>query len=67
MDDAAPMFGYPVAGWHRMFAWWPVDTYDQGFKWLRTVERRRIHKHASLEGGSSRWWQYRSLRKEIQK
>jgi hypothetical protein len=37
IDDANPMFGYPVADWHRIFAWLPVDTYDQGWKWLRTL------------------------------
>lgn len=62
-DEAKPMFGYPVADWHDKFAWWPVDTYDQGWKWLRVVERRRIHKHASLDGGYCRWWQYRAKRK----
>lgn len=61
-DDAKPMFGYPVAPWHRKFAWLPVDTFDQGFKWLCVVERRRIHKHDYLDGGASQWWQYRAKR-----
>lgn len=59
-DDAKPAFGYPVADWHRIFAWLPVDTYDQGWKWLRRVERRRIQKHSYLDGGDCRWWQYRA-------
>lgn len=62
-DDAQPMFGNPVAPWHRKFAWWPVDTFDQGWKWLRFIERRRIQKHWHLDGGDSQWWQYRALRK----
>lgn len=61
-DDAKPMFGYPVADWYRLFAWLPVDTYDQGWKWLRVVERRRIQKHAYLSDGAQRWWQYRAKR-----
>lgn len=60
-DDApTPMFGYPVADWHRKFAWLPVDTYDHGWKWLCFVERRRIQKHWYLDGGPLEWWQYRS-------
>lgn len=55
-----PMFGFPVADWHRKFAWWPVDTYDQGWKWLCHVERRRIQKHDYLDGGVDHWWQYRA-------
>lgn len=59
-DDAQPSCGIPVAPWHRVFAWWPIDTYDQGWKWLRFVERRRIQKHWYLDGGAARWWQYRA-------
>lgn len=62
-DDALPTFGYPVAPWHRKFAWRPVDTYDQGWKWLCVIERRRIHKNNHLDGGDYRWWQYRAKRK----
>lgn len=64
IDDAQPMFGYPVAPWHRCFAWLPVDTFDQGWKWLRFIERRRIHKYEYLDGGAGRWWQYRALKKD---
>lgn len=66
MARGVPAFGFPVAGWHRYFAWRPVDTYDQGWKWLRFVYRRRIQKHDDLSGGADRWWQYaaQSVEKE---
>lgn len=60
-DSALPMFGYPVAAWHRWFAWRPIDTFDQGWKWLCFVERRRIQKHSHLDGGPCQWWQYRTF------
>lgn len=59
-DEARPMFGDPIADWHHWFAWRPVDTYDQGWKWLRFIFRRRIQKHWYLDGGDCRWWQYRA-------
>lgn len=59
-DGATPMFGYPVAPWHRKFAFVPVDTFDEGWKWLCFVERRRIQKHWYLGGGDLQWWQYRA-------
>jgi hypothetical protein len=65
IDDARPMFGFPVAPWHRKFAWLPVDTYDQGWKWLCRIERRRVQKNSGLEGGPGRWWQYRAKREEL--
>lgn len=55
-----PEFGFAVADWHRKFAWYPVNTDDQGWKWLCYVERRRIQKHNHLDGPDMRWWQYRS-------
>lgn len=60
VDEAQPMFGSPVADWHRWFAWLPVDTYDHGWKWLRFIYRRRIQKHWYLDGPDCRWWQYRA-------
>lgn len=59
-DSATPAIGFPVAPWHPKFAWFPIDTYDQGWKWLCYVERRRIHTHDYLDGPFLRWWQYRS-------
>ena len=60
-DDARPTFGFPIGPWHRRFAWWPIDTFDCGWMWLRFVYRRRIQKHDYLNGGADRWWQYRRL------
>jgi hypothetical protein len=59
MSDFCPMFGFPAGPWHRWFAWFPVETFDGGWKWLTFIERRRIHKKASLDGPPHRWWQYR--------
>ncbi len=54
----APTFGDPCTGWLPKFAWLPTWTLE-GWKWLRWVERRRIHKHQYLNGGADFWWQYR--------
>ena len=58
--EGSPLFGSPIGPWHRYFAWYPVDTFDRGWKWLRAVERRRIQRHVYLDGGADRWWQYRA-------
>lgn len=55
-----PMMGFPLGPWRKRFAWLPVDTYDEGVKWLCYVERRRIQKHHHLDGPNLRWWQYRA-------
>lgn len=57
-DPYLPMFGTPLAPWHRYFAWRPVDTDDRGIRWLCVVWRRRIVKKAHLIGGPDFWWQY---------
>lgn len=57
-DRYTPMFGRPIAGWHRWFAWRPVWSVDRGYVWLRVLNRRRIHKHQYLDGGADFWFQY---------
>lgn len=57
-DDYMPVFGRPVGGWYRWFAWYPVETVDRGRQWFRVVNRRRIHKHFYLNGGSDWWFQH---------
>ena len=57
-DYLHPMFGSPVAPWHRWFAWRPVDTADRGYVWLRVIWRRRIQKKLHLDGPIDLWWQY---------
>ena len=57
-DPYAPMFGRPVATWHRHFAWRPVNTLDRGWRWLWFVKRRRVQKLIHLEGPIDFWWQY---------
>lgn len=57
-DVYVPMFGRPVTPWVKKFIWWPIDTVDQGYVWLRFVKRRRIQKHTHLDGGTDQWWQY---------
>lgn len=52
-----PMFGTPVSGWTRAWAWKPVHTLDHGYIWLRPYWRRRIHKKQHLPGGADFWWQ----------
>ncbi|AXQ64473.1 hypothetical protein L3Y19_gp114 [Gordonia phage Neville] len=50
------------APWHVWFAWHPVDTHDQGWKWLRRVNRRRIFYSGFF--GTDCEWRYRM---ELQK
>jgi hypothetical protein len=57
-DTLHPMFGEPITGWYRWFAWHPVETADRGWRWLLPVWRRRIEKHAHLDGGGDRWFQH---------
>lgn len=58
-DRYTPRFGFPIASWHRWFAWRPVNTLDRGWRWMRFVERRRIHMHGYLDDyGPDMWWQY---------
>ena len=57
-DPYRPSFGEPINDWHRWFAWRPVDTVDRGWRWLRSVNCRRIQKHNYLPGGPDSWFQY---------
>lgn len=61
--DLTPTRGFAIGDWHRVFAWWPIDTPDEGRKWLCYVERRRIQGYPA-DHVPHHWWQYRSLRKE---
>lgn len=58
-----PLFGDPIAPWHKWFAWKPVMLWDGRVVWFRYVYRRLIQKHYWLDGGSDFWWQY-SMEKE---
>jgi len=40
--------------WHLWFAWHPARTHCHGWRWLRTVERRRWFGGRSWSG-----WDYR--------
>ncbi|MGW6658889.1 hypothetical protein [Rhodococcus sp. NPDC055024] len=42
---------------HKWFAWRPVDTNDQGWKWLRTVYRRRTYLDIA-DHPAQRFWDY---------
>lgn len=59
-DPLEPLFGSPVADWHRWFAWRPVDTVDHGYVWLAHIWRRRIQRHQYLNGGPDFWFQHRA-------
>lgn len=50
---------------HLWFAWRPVDTHDQGTKWLRRVWRQRRWRDVSGLHTSNvvhRWWSYTTTR-----
>lgn len=57
MSRYDPAFGEPVSDWFRWFAWRPVETIDRGWRWLRPVWRRRVHRHQYLRGGADFWFQ----------
>ena len=47
--------------WQRWFAWRPVETRNHGWRWLRTVERRRHYPDPMLPPliGAQPGWEYR--------
>lgn len=53
------MFYDPIGPWHDWFAWYPVDTVTHGWKWMVTLERRRIQTQLHLPVPVSRCWEYR--------
>lgn len=57
-DPYQPTFGDPVTEWFRWFAWHPVKTVDRGWRWLWVVRRRRIQRHAYVDGGADFWFQH---------
>lgn len=57
-DDFKPEFGFPIGGWFKVFAFLPIFTIDQGWKWFVPVYKRRIQKYNYLTGGADFWWQY---------
>ena len=59
MNNYKPQFGFPVCDWFEYFAWRPVYTEDRGWRWLKTVYKRRIAKNHDLPcGGPDFWFQY---------
>jgi hypothetical protein len=52
-------FSHPIGPWRRWFAWFPVQTYDDEWVWLITVERQRRMSNILLDGPTIRWWDYR--------
>ncbi len=64
MDKAKPMFGDPIGDWKWWFAWFPVELFDGGYIWFKTVQRRRIQLHSYLNAHTDWfWWQYREIKK----
>lgn len=58
-DGIRSVFGFATGPWHEWFAWYPVETYDMGWTWLRFIWRQRQQKHVYLDGPNFRWWLYR--------
>lgn len=58
VDRLKPRFGHPITSWWRWFAWYPVNTVDRGYVWLRLIHRRRIAKYSYLDGGADFWFQH---------
>lgn len=56
--DPKPRFGAPITDWTTWFAWHPIKTWDQRWRFLCRVKRRLILKYQSLDGGADFWWQY---------
>ena len=56
-----PQFGFPISDWHQSFAWRPRRTFDGRLVWLRSLMRRRYHRHDYLRGGPDQWWIYATV------
>lgn len=61
IDNYPPKYADPIGHWHKIFACIPINTLDEGWKWLCFVQRRRTQKHDWLSGGPDLFWQYLSL------
>lgn len=58
LDPALPYFGNVISDWHRWFTWFPVQTFDGRWRFLRSCRRRRVQLKPHLDRGLSQWWQY---------
>lgn len=52
------MFADPTTEWFKWFAWRPVHTWDRGWRWLRSVWKRRCQPHSYLPGPQSWFYQF---------
>jgi hypothetical protein len=60
-NDCFATVGRQVSPWHRKFAWFPTETCDHGWKWLRFIWRRRLQGYDHFFESNRRWWQYCAL------
>ena len=57
-DPYKPVFGTPITGWYRWFAWRPVNTLDRGWRWLVPIYKRRCQVKLHLSNGGMKWFQH---------
>jgi len=56
-EYGVPSFGNPIGPRLRWFAWHPVKTTDDRWRWLSYVWRQRFQTHVWLDGPTLRWWE----------
>jgi hypothetical protein len=55
------LWGTAIGPKRRWFAWYPVQTFDGEWLWLRPVHRQRLQTKLCLPGGIGHWWEYSRL------
>ena len=47
--------------WHKWYAWYPVNTEQHGWRWLKYVARAKHYPAVGLPFAPAPYWCYRPL------